>query len=82
MIIVQNYIQSAKVLKKIEIKEGKSKIIRYFCIVKRFKYNFRCIFAVLLIILTTKASAQQTGHVKNGKKSVDWIYYCKFRYIK
>ena len=60
MIIVQNYIQSAKVLKKIEIKEGKSKIIRYFCIVKRFKYNFRCIFAVLLIILTTKASAQQT----------------------
>ena len=60
MIIVQNYIQSAKVLKKIEIKEGKSKIIRYFCIVKRFKYNFRCIFAFLLIILTTKASAQQT----------------------
>lgn len=21
-------------------------------------------------------------YVKNGKKSVDWIYYCKFRYIK
>ena len=70
MIIVQNYIQSAKVLKKIEIKEGKSKIIRYFCIVKRFKYNFRCIFAVLLIILTTKASAQQT-EVPQWVDSVD-----------
>lgn len=21
-------------------------------------------------------------YVKNGKKSVDWIYYYKFRYIK
>ena len=60
MIIIQNYIQSAKVLKKIEIKEGKFKIIRYFCSVKRFKYIFRCIFAFLLIILTTKASAQET----------------------
>ena len=60
MIIVQNYIQSAKVLKIFEIKEGKSKIIRYFCIVKRFKYIFRIILPFLLIILTTKASAQES----------------------
>ena len=58
MTIVQNYIQSAKVLKIFEIKEGKSKIIRYFCIVKRFNYILRGILAVLLINLTTTASAQ------------------------
>ena len=71
MLIVQNYIQSAKVLKKNEKKEGKSKIIRYFCIVKRFNVFFRAFLVVLLINLTTNLFAQDFQGDNSSESSAE-----------